>query len=316
MSDFKFFCPECGQKIVCDASAVGAQISCPTCQKSLTVPASSQLVPASMAAPVPTTAPAPPPVPIAPPPVPQTAAPRVPSATAPAKPLSAPPGRYSGLAMASLICSVFVPFGFVAGLICGHIAKARMRKDIFLEGEKMANAGLIISYCVLLATLFGGITWLGVRWHFHPVHTVRQSADAVAAPSYRVVDEIVIDETEEDHEMEGRMTGKSVVAGKTGRTASRGGGFSYTMRVLPNEDMSLNCRYWGSEHKGHTFDIAVDGQIISTVALNMDAPEKFFDVEYKIPSSLTRGKDSVTVEFQAHPNLVAGALYGCQMLKR
>ena len=53
----------------------------------------------------------------------------------------ATPSRYSGLAIASLICSVFVIPGFIPAIICGHMAKARMRKDIFLEGEKMANAG-------------------------------------------------------------------------------------------------------------------------------------------------------------------------------
>jgi hypothetical protein len=39
-------------------------------------------------------------------------------------------------------------------------------------------------------------------------------------------------------------------------------------------------------------------------------------MEYKIPTSLTRGKTEVKVEFQAHAGMTAGGLYGCQILRR
>ena len=61
--------------------------------------------------------------------------------------------HFSALAVASLICSVLVPLGAVPGIVCGHMAKARMRRNVFLVGEKMANAGLLIGYGVLTATL-------------------------------------------------------------------------------------------------------------------------------------------------------------------
>lgn len=193
------------------------------------------------------------------------------------------------------------------------MAKARMRKDVFLEGEKIANAGLIISYCALTAVLLCGIISLGVQWHFHPVRVIRPSLDAAAAPDYRIVDQIVINETEEDHEFSGPMN--SLTHDNKGRRVGRGGSFSYVMKVLPNEPMILNCRYSGDEPK-RAFDIAVDDQIIATQTLNHNEPGKFFDEQYNIPAALTRGKDEVTVEFQARPNMVAGTLYGCEMLKR
>lgn len=324
MSDFKFLCPDCGQKIACDTALIGARIACPTCQKTLTVPsvpgaappapiaaaalsgtnvspASSPIMAATAAAPGSST----------PPPIPPPSSHPAPAAP---KPRPADLSRYSGLAIASLICSVFVPLGFIPGLICGHLAKARMRKDVFLEGEKMANAGLIISYCVLAAVLLCGFVSLGVQWHFHPVRVIRPSLDAAAAPDYRIVDQVVIGETEEDHELGGRMY--SLTSDKKGRRAVRGGSFSYVMKVLPHELMTLNCRYSGDEPKGRAFDIAVDDQIIATESLNHNAPGKFFDEQYNIPAALTRGKEEVTVEFQAHANSVAGTLYGCQILKR
>jgi hypothetical protein len=332
MSDFKFLCPECGQKIACDTALIGAQITCPTCQKTLTIPsAPGAAPPAPVAAPAAaatvsgagvsavrpsavtataTTAPGS----SIPPPLPPPSLRPAPPATAVPKPRAADPSHYSGLAIASLICSVFVPLGFIPGLICGHMAKTRMRKDVFLEGEKIANAGLIISYCVLAAVLFCGIISLAVQWHFHPVRVVRPSLEAAVAPDYRIVDQIVINETEEDHEFSGPMN--SLTNDKKGRRVARGDSFSYVMKVLPHEPMTLNCRYSGDEPKGRDFDIAVDDQVIATQTLNHNEPGKYFDEQYNIPAALTRGKTEVTVEFQGRPNAVAGTLYGCQMLKR
>lgn len=38
MAEFKFPCPQCRQKIQCDASCVGTRINCPACQQSIIVP--------------------------------------------------------------------------------------------------------------------------------------------------------------------------------------------------------------------------------------------------------------------------------------
>ena len=180
----------------------------------------------------------------------------------------------------------------------------------------MANAGLLISYCVLMATLAVAGIFLLEHWHFSPVKVMRESPEAIAAMQPRVVDEVIIGENEDDHDVDGQMHFMTANKGKPYRSATRGGSFSYTMKVLPHEAMTLNCRYWGGEKKGHVFDIAVDDQIIATQNLTAIAPGHFVDMEYKIPASLTRGKTQVKVEFQAHAGMTAGGLYGCQMLKR
>jgi len=315
MSEFRFLCPECGQKLLGDAGYSGNRITCPTCQKVITIPA------AASAAPAPVTKPAligvaaggaPP----APAPVPQTAArPASPSAAA-APGQKQNPGRLSALAVASLVCSVFVPLGSVPGIICGHLAKARMRRNIFLEGEKMADAGLLISYCVLLAMLAVAGIFLGEHWRSRPVKVMRESPEAIAALQPWVVDEVIMGENEDDHDVDGQMHSTTANRGKPYHSAVRGGSFSYTMKVLPNQTMTLNCRFSGGETRGHVFDIAVDGQIIATQNLTAIAPGHFVDLEYKIPADLTRGKTEVKVEFQAHSGMTAGGLYGCQMLRR
>jgi len=310
MSEFKFFCPECGQKILGDTAYSGAEIACPTCLKTIAIPAVASVPVVKPASPDVATGGVPPP------PIPQTASRPVPSSTAAAGRQQQTPDRFSALAAASLICSVFVPLGSIPGIICGHLAKARLRRNIFLVGERTANAGLLISYCVLMATVTVAGTFLLEQWRFTPVKVMRDSPEAIAAMQPRVVDEVVIGENEDDHDMDGQMFSMSANNGKPFRSAIRGGSFSYTMKVLPQEAMTLNCRYSGGEKKGHVFDIAVDDQIIATQNLTEIAPGQFFDMEYKIPAGLTRGKTEVKVEFQAHTGMTAGGLYGCQMLKQ
>jgi hypothetical protein len=41
MADLKFLCPQCGQRLSCDAQCSGQQIACPGCQSVLVVPAPS-----------------------------------------------------------------------------------------------------------------------------------------------------------------------------------------------------------------------------------------------------------------------------------
>ena len=147
MSESKISCPHCSQHILADDGYAGQTINCPACQKSFTVP---QL--ASAAAPAP--------------PAPATAAGGIrlnrPSAPPPATGATPPrPGgtpqpvpastKTSGLAIASLVLSLLGCFGLtaIAGVICGHIARKRIRNDSSLSGGGLALAGLIIGYVMI-----------------------------------------------------------------------------------------------------------------------------------------------------------------------
>src|SRR5580765_3484703 len=122
MSDFRFACPNCGQRIIVDAVHRGREIACPNCQKPLIVP--------------------------------QIRAP-APAAAAPDRAASTgkPDGaKLSALALASLVCSTVLGLGCIPGILLGHLARARIRRNPALRGQGLANAGLIISYVFLLAT--------------------------------------------------------------------------------------------------------------------------------------------------------------------
>jgi hypothetical protein len=126
MSEFKFSCPACGQNILGDTVLVGKQIACPHCNVSIIVPgvtaapagvSASATVPPSLTGGIVTTA-----------------------------------QKTSGLAIASLICSatsLVTCVGWVPGIICGHLAKSRIRRNPSLKGSGLATAGLLIGYLIL-----------------------------------------------------------------------------------------------------------------------------------------------------------------------
>src|SRR5262245_58026589 len=326
MSELKFSCPDCGQKISCDADYAGRQFPCPQCQKTLTVPsavAAGAGVAAAALAPAPAPAPAaaawtPAPKPITQP-APRPVRPPEPvtSSAKAAGPAEAT-GKYSALAIASLLCSVVAFVGTIPAIIFAHMAKTRMRRDPTLKGEGMAHAGLIIGRCFLGVALVSVAAIGLVYWHFKPIQVVRETPQSLAELKPRIVDEVTPGPSgnEDSHGVEGIEMITGPFSKEFWRSAVRGGSFSYDMKVLPDKPVSLNCRYWGGEQAGRTFDIAVDNQIIATQDLTFTVPGHFFDMEYKIPARLTRGKSKVKVEFQAHPGKAAGGLFGCQILKR
>ena len=130
MSNFKFNCPSCGQKILGDTGYIGSPIPCPTCRKPLTVPrpssAAALVAPQSLAATIPL-------------PAMQETRPE--------------PKKLCRLAVASLICSLVPGVGSIPGIICGHLATSRIRSIQPSRGTIMATVGLVIGYFFLAATV-------------------------------------------------------------------------------------------------------------------------------------------------------------------
>lgn len=141
MSNFKFTCPGCGQRILGDTGYVGREIPCPTCRQTLTIPqpgaapvapAHSHALASTIPLPVITT------------------------------PVTHEPARLSQLAVASLICSLVPGVGSVPGIICGHLALARIHRNPTLRGVGVGTVGLVLGYFFLAATA----TWCLVKLAF------------------------------------------------------------------------------------------------------------------------------------------------------
>jgi len=120
---------------------------------------------------------------------------------------------------------------------------------------------------------------------------------------------------ERDHRLRGERTSAGEFNGRKFRHATDGGWFSFEMKVDPQATHELLCTYWGSESGQRNFDILVNDTKIATQKLLNNQPGKFFDQSYPIPAELTRGKDRVTIKFQAHPGNFAGGVFGCRIMR-
>lgn len=120
---------------------------------------------------------------------------------------------------------------------------------------------------------------------------------------------------ERDHNLTGENTTSGEHAGRKWRHAENGGWFAFDMKVDANAKMELVCTYWGADAGGREFDILIDDVKIATQKLERNKPDEFFDAVYALPRELTGGKEKVRVRFQAHPDKMAGGLYGCRMMK-
>ena len=146
---------------------------------------------------------------------------------------------------------------------------------------------------------------------------LKAEAERQARIDARTIDEYRPGEqqSEVDHAAAGEKTSVGEHQYRKLRHATGGGWFSFVAKIDPNAPVELSCSYWGGETGNRTFDILVDGAIIATQTLSRDKPDSFFDVTYKIPAELTRGKTKIEVRFQARPGNTAGGLYGARILK-
>ena len=162
-----------------------------------------------------------------------------------------------------------------------------------------------------------------VYWKvYSPAEWDKRKADMTAAESRRreieriTVDAVTISDqqSERDHNFQGENSRQGSFEGKGTREA-RNGWFSYQLKVLADRPMTLVCTYVGSEGRGRTFDVVVDGVKIATESL-ANHPTELFDAEYKLPEQLTRGKQTVTVKFQAFPNSTAGSVIDVRLIPK
>ena len=134
----------------------------------------------------------------------------------------------------------------------------------------------------------------------------------------RTLDHVEIGDgpSERGHNLQGEKTGAGPFNKRHWRHASDGGWFAFDLKVLPDAPAELLVAYWGSDGGAREFDVQVDGRTIATQRLQSNRPGRFYDEVYPIPADLTKGKNKVTVRFQAHPGKTAGGIFDCRTLRR
>ena len=123
------------------------------------------------------------------------------------------------------------------------------------------------------------------------------------------------EQNERDHKLKGERTSSGDFGEHKYRHATEGGSFQWEMKVLAEVAQELCVTYWGSD-VGRTFDVMIDGQKLATQKLANNKPDQFYDEVYAIPAEMIKGKEKITVKFQAPPNGWAGGVFGVRVMKK
>jgi len=131
----------------------------------------------------------------------------------------------------------------------------------------------------------------------------------------RTVDDVIVGDrqNERNHNLLGDTTMGGVYDGR-GWRESRNGWFSYNLKIGIDKPVTLVCTYQGSEGRRRIFKVIVDDVTIATQTM-IYHPTESFDVEYRLPEKLTKGKRYVTVKFQAESNAIAGSVLDVRVVQ-
>lgn len=110
-------------------------------------------------------------------------------------------------------------------------------------------------------------------------------------------------ETAHNLRSEGR-TSSNKYNNKGWRAVDGAGWFSYDLLVRPTSENYLLSIFYGKEYSNilqRTFDILIDGALLSTYTLNRNRPDDSWEYYYvEIPNSMVGGKTKVTITYRSN----------------
>jgi len=118
---------------------------------------------------------------------------------------------------------------------------------------------------------------------------------------------------ERDHNFRGEKTTPGIFRERANRE-SRGGWFSFDLKLKPDLASALVVEYWGGFPGAKTFDILVNDKMITTENISGKKDGQFINIQYDIPEEISHGKSYVTVKFKAHPGNMAGPVFGVRTI--
>jgi DUF1680 family protein len=119
---------------------------------------------------------------------------------------------------------------------------------------------------------------------------------------------------ERDHNL--KASERSYVSdaiGRMGREARRDNYFSFEMKTNNVIGCNLVLTYIGDD-KDRKFDILIEGVKIATEDWKGGKTGKFYDVEYKIPENLVKGKEKIAIRIEANYGKTAGRVFGARLI--
>ena len=166
--------------------------------------------------------------------------------------------------------------------------------------------------------------YYSVYWdHFTPEEWTHREAEykaekeRLAFIEARTIDVFRIGEMqpERDHALEASTASYiSEAIGRIGREARKNNYFSFTMKTDPAGINVLLVSCIGDD-KDRKWDILLDGTKLATAEWKGGQTGRFYDLEFPIPSDLTKGKAKVTVRMEANYEKTAGRVFGVRILR-
>jgi DUF1680 family protein len=120
-------------------------------------------------------------------------------------------------------------------------------------------------------------------------------------------------QAERDGNMQGEDTEPIRLQGRAGRRGAKW--FSFDLPVDPVHPMALVVTYNNDEWQERKFEILVEAMRVGQQTIERRGPMRFFDVEYAVPVEVLKGKQKVTVKFQAGNGSEIGAVFGIRMIR-
>ncbi len=137
----------------------------------------------------------------------------------------------------------------------------------------------------------------------------RETMDLAA----RTVDQITPGEQqpEVEHDYAGEDSRTGTHLGRSWRET--GAWFSYRLRTESNPNLRLRLTYDGGE-RDRGFDVLVNDQVVGTVKLAGQSPDRFVDVEFALPAATAAGQ-STTITVRAHAGRRSGTIFDLRLLR-
>ena len=122
---------------------------------------------------------------------------------------------------------------------------------------------------------------------------------------------------ERDFNQQGEETTPVRTAGRPGRSAKKW--FSFELPVDTAHPLKLITTYHGEERANRSFEILVDGVRVGEQKIERHRPgsptKTFFDVEYVIPADMVKGKEKITIRFQATGGNETAGVFGVRLIR-
>jgi len=123
-------------------------------------------------------------------------------------------------------------------------------------------------------------------------------------------------QSERDFAQQGEDTTPLQLHGRYGRQGTKW--FSFDLPVDEAHPMTLVVTYSNDARRKSTFDVLVDGTKVGDYSVDRRSPEqdlRFVDVEYAIPAEVVKGKNKVTVRFEATNGTAIPGVFGVRTIR-